>query len=148
AIVLIVEGVGQRVAESFDGSVSGAPELCVQYTTVPFDCPAQQKNIGDPCDDGDLCTINDVIQPDCGCAGVFQDTDSDGVCDAEDLCPGGPEPGTPCDDGNPATTGEVIQPDCSCADVSYDCPDLLANIGDPCNDGDLCTVNDVIQPDC
>ena len=148
AIVLIVEGVGQRVAESFDGSVSGAPELCVQYTTVPFDCPAQQKNIGDPCDDGDLCTINDVIQPDCGCAGVFQDSDSDGVCDAEDLCPGGPEPGTPCDDGNPATTGEVIQPDCSCADVSYDCPDLLANIGDPCNDGDLCTVNDVIQPDC
>ena len=55
-----------------------------------------------------------MVQADCSCAGTYQDSDSDGVCDAEDLCPGGPEPGTPCDDGNPNTAGETIQADCSC----------------------------------
>lgn len=43
---------------------------------------------GNACDDGDACTVNDVLDANCNCAGTFQDSDGDGVCDAEDACPG------------------------------------------------------------
>jgi hypothetical protein len=66
------------------------------------------------CDDGDPCTIEDVIQLDCTCAGFVADSDEDGTCDANDLCQGGLEPGTPCDDGEPCTVNDVIQSDCFC----------------------------------
>lgn len=47
------------------------------------------------------------------------DFDNDGVCDAADLCPGGPEPGTPCDDGNALTLNDAISDDCLCeGDIS------------------------------
>lgn len=36
----------------------------------------------------------------------------------------------------------------SCGPVSYDCPDLMADIGDVCNDNDPATQNDVILTDC
>lgn len=42
------------------------------------------------------------------------DADQDGVCDGDDLCAGGPEPGTPCDDGNAGTVNDVITADCEC----------------------------------
>lgn len=34
-----------------------------------FDCPILDANIGDPCDDGDPTTTNDVINEDCECEG-------------------------------------------------------------------------------
>ena len=37
-----------------------APELCVEYNVLP-ECSDLAANIGDPCDDGDPCTINDVV---------------------------------------------------------------------------------------
>ncbi len=43
--------------------------------------------IGAPCDDGDVCTINDTFTDICDCVGTLQDTDNDGVCDADDPCP-------------------------------------------------------------
>lgn len=44
------------------------------------DCPGLGLNIGDPCDDGDPNTINDVITEDCECAGILP---PDGmVCEA------------------------------------------------------------------
>ena len=147
AIAIIMSGTGRRTAVSYNGDAAMAPELCVSYElTGSYDCPSLSANIGDPCDDMDVCTIDDEVQPDCSCAGTFQDGDGDGVCDALDVCPGGPEPGTVCDDGDPNTSGEVIMPDCSCA--VPDCPSQLANIGDPCDDGDVCTIDDEIQPDC
>ncbi len=45
-------------------------------------------NVGDPCNDNDPCTTNDQYDANCNCAGTFQDSDGDGVCDAEDQCPG------------------------------------------------------------
>ena len=45
--------------------------------------------VGASCDDGDDCTINDVVDTDCNCVGTAgTDTDGDGVCDLEDQCPG------------------------------------------------------------
>jgi len=44
--------------------------------------------VGGSCDDGDPCTTNDVYDASCNCAGTFQDGDGDGVCDANDICPG------------------------------------------------------------
>jgi len=38
------------------------------------------------CDDGDNCTAYDAWDINCDCVGIFQDSDSNGVCDAEQ-CP-------------------------------------------------------------
>jgi sugar lactone lactonase YvrE len=60
------------------------------------------------CDDGDPCTV-DTCDPNEGCAHAPSvDTDGDGVCDAEDDCPGTPDPqqdlGT-CPTGTPPPGG-------------------------------------------
>lgn len=46
-----------------------------------------QFSAGTPCNDNDTCTINDTYDSNCNCTGTFQDTDNDGVCDADDPCP-------------------------------------------------------------
>lgn len=42
---------------------------------------------GVTCDDGDACTINDQLDADCNCVGVFADDDQDGICNTDDICP-------------------------------------------------------------
>ncbi len=51
---------------------------------VASDCP----NMGDTCDDGLACSINDVIDANCNCRGEIEDDDFDGVCNQDDICPG------------------------------------------------------------
>ena len=116
----------------------------------PNFCPNLGLNVGDACDDGDACTINDTVTSDCDCVGTFADDDGDGVCNADDVCPGGPEPGTACDDGDDTTLNDVITSDCNCegsSDPNF-CPNLGLNIGDACDDGDACTINDTVAADC
>ncbi|MEC9477499.1 MAG: putative metal-binding motif-containing protein [Planctomycetota bacterium] len=139
--------------------------------TIPPAGPCGGAPAGLPCDDGDPCTINDVCDGMGGCNGTFLDTDSDGVCDAFDICPGGDDSldsdmdGVPdfcdCDplDGTvfPGATeicGNGIDDDC---DTLADCgdPDCAtdpacstsscggAPAGSPCDDGDPCTINDI-----
>ncbi|MCB9048934.1 MAG: T9SS type A sorting domain-containing protein [Lewinellaceae bacterium] len=146
-IVILVEGTGRRVAESFDGSSSKAPELCVEYTTstMSFDCPTLFANIGDLCNDGNANTINDMIDANCNCVGTLVacpgvgDNDGDGICADVD-----------CDDNNPNITTVDMDGDGLCADV--DCDDNNPNIttqpGQACNDGDNTTINDVIDANC
>ena len=50
-------------------------------------CPNIVGQIGSSCDDGNMCTINDVLNSGCQCTGTFQDSDGDGTCDANDNCP-------------------------------------------------------------
>jgi len=85
------------VADSDGDGVCDADDICPGFDdlldsdgdTIPDGCDTCDNNlIGTPCDDGDACTINDVYDANCGCAGTFEDTDSDGVCDANDQCPG------------------------------------------------------------
>lgn len=71
------------------------------------------------CNDNNPCTINDVVQSNCQCAGTFQDSDSDGTCDAFDACPGLDDYEVisefPCDDGDPCTEGDHLDVDvCGC----------------------------------
>lgn len=48
-------------------------------------CPGLDDSlIGTPCDDGDICTINDVYDNNCQCAGVYTDVDNDSFCIGED----------------------------------------------------------------
>ena len=105
-----------------------------------------------------------------GCADVafvtinnLPDSDNDGVCDAEDQCPGQDDAliGTSCDDGDACTTGDVYDANCGCSgtfadadndgvcDANDQCPgsdDAL--IGTACDDGDACTTGDVYDANC
>jgi len=66
SITLIIDGNGERTAESFDGSSTQAPQLCIDYSTE-VSCPVQ----GTACDDGNSCTINDImIDGNCTCEGT------------------------------------------------------------------------------
>ncbi len=125
SMVLVITGTGVRTAESYNGSPSQAPQLCIEYTTI---CQTQ----GDSCDDGNDCTINDVIDANCNCAGTFQDSDSDGVCDADDICQGGDDNQDSDNDGTP--------------DFCDSCDNNTT--GNSCDDGDDCTTNDVIDANC
>jgi hypothetical protein len=108
---------------------------------------------GTACNDNDACTTGDVYDINCQCTGTFADADNDGTCDADDLCPAGPEPGTTCDDGNSATINDVIGNDCQCAGtlLGNDCegvPGGPAVPGTACNDNDACTTGDVYDINC
>jgi len=72
--------------------------------------------IGASCDDSDDCTINDIYDATCNCAGTFEDADNDTVCDADDVCPNFDDTliGTACDDNNPATSNDVYTTNCIC----------------------------------
>ncbi|MBK6829976.1 MAG: hypothetical protein IPG92_04145 [Flavobacteriales bacterium] len=74
----------------------------------------ERRVVGASCDDGLICTINDVYGANCTCAGTpLNDADGDGVCDENDLCTGTP-------------TGELVNTDgCSCTQQTLD-------DGDPC----------------
>jgi len=86
------------------------------------DCPTVPVPVGTACNDGDDCTINDMITSNCVCAGSFHDSDNDGTCDEDDLCPGFDDAliGTPCDDQNPNTSNDTWQTNCQCAGVMLD----------------------------
>jgi len=92
---------------------------------------SESCTIGDPCDDGNICTTNDVLDADCNCVGTFQDLDNDSVCDANDICPGGDDTLDSDGDGTPDA-----------------CDDEDCSVGSPCNDNNACTIDDVFGADC
>lgn len=87
---------------------------------------------GQWCNDGDSCTILDITDVNCNCAGVLMDSDNDGVCDQADICPNG--------DDNIDTDGDGTPDDCD------NCNDNL--VGTTCDDGNPCTINDVFDVNC
>ncbi len=112
--------------------------------------------IGQPCNDGQSCTINDVYTNNCACEGTpTSDSDNDGVCDQDDVCPNFDDGliGQPCNDGDDCTTNDVYKSNCNCegtpaADSDNDgvcnvfdvCPNFNDSlIGLPCDDGTTCT---------
>ncbi|MEM8523470.1 MAG: S8 family serine peptidase [Bacteroidota bacterium] len=68
---------------------------------------------GAACDDGDDCTINDVFDSNCNCAGTFTDADNDGFCVGDD-----PNDNDSCipDDSDPSCNTGGGGGDCSTLD--------------------------------
>ena len=138
-----MKGIGKRTAESYEGDPNGAPELFITYKCDDSNndgicdvCPGGMEP-GDPCDDGDSGTYNDLIDSNCDCIGTPYD------------CPSiQANFGDPCDDGDPGTYNDIISPSCICEGIQYDCPVIPANIGDVCDDGDSNTTNDMIDSNC
>ncbi len=97
-------------------------------------------NAGAPCDDNDDCTVGDVYDVNCNCNGTYQDSDGDGVCDAEDQCPGQDDDliGTACDDLDDCTTGDVYDGNCECEGSYTDQDGDGYCIGDDPDDSDPC----------
>ena len=81
-IVILIEGTGRRVAESFDGNSDAAAQLIVNYSFDCIDddedgicnqadpCPNISGIPGTPCDDGDPNTNNDAFDENCNCIGT------------------------------------------------------------------------------
>jgi len=102
---------------------------------------------GSVCDDNDVCTINDVYDNNCNCAGTSTgDIDGDGICDIIDTCPNLNNNliGTTCDDGNATTINDVYTNNCICLGTILICDPA----GTACNDNNDCTVNDVEDGNC
>ncbi|MCB0793993.1 MAG: proprotein convertase P-domain-containing protein, partial [Flavobacteriales bacterium] len=114
----------------------------VELEFVTVDCQGIAGGSATPgtaCDDGNVCTINDVYQSNCSCSGTFEDSDNDGTCDANDGCPNDPNkiaPGT-CGCGNPDVDAD--------SDGTIDCVDNCPGLSNPFQEdfdadgfGDLC----------
>jgi len=106
---------------------AGSPDLDKDgYCDVIDYCPNFNNNlIGTNCDDGLICTIDDVWIDDCTCTGTeATDTDSDGVCDSIDLLPDNPCSADGTIDGNEPANWRALP--------TNDCDQDLINI----NNGD------------
>lgn len=126
--------------DDMDG-VCNAEDICPGFDDnidtdgdgTPDGCDACNNLLeGAPCNDGDTCTILDVYDATCGCAGLYLDTDGDGVCNMLDICEG--------HDDSIDTDGDGIPDGCD------DCDNFT--VGNPCDDGDICTINDTLDQDC
>lgn len=146
--------VGAFFSNTDQFAVNGISGI-VAFDAVDGGCP----NIGATCNDGDTCTVNDIIDANCNCTGTYLDSDNDGTCDPIDLCLGNPEPGSPCNDMDGCTVNDTITFFCECIGTFQDsdgdgtCDSLDVCPGGPepgslCDDGNPNTDNDIIQPDC
>ncbi len=121
------------VCNAFDVCPGGDDSVDSDGDGMPDDCDdCDDRTIGSPCDDGDVCTILDVVTSDCGCQGIYIDSDADGVCNILDICEGYDDGADFDNDGIP--------------DGCDPCDNAL--IGTPCDDYDACTINDVYDENC
>lgn len=74
----VMDGAGNILASGGAFTNSESATFCYDNYT--------QCIAGNPCDDGDPCTIDDVYDANCNCAGTFADLDDDGICDSNDPC--------------------------------------------------------------
>ena len=89
--------------------------VCEGQTLDCLGVPGGTAVIGSACNDGNACTTGDVYDASCACAGTFQDTDGDGLCNANDNCPNvAGQIGSACDDGNANTINDVLNANCAC----------------------------------
>ncbi|HLU66939.1 MAG TPA: hypothetical protein VKZ63_11725 [Kofleriaceae bacterium] len=148
--------------------VSGGAEVALSLRAPgTFDCADPLTENGDPCDDGDLCTVGEECRSG-SCTGGTQrscsqlaDACNSARCEPGIGCVVEPLPDlTPCNDQQFCTTGEVCMSgqcvgaatDCSegvpacfvgvCSEELGSCTQVPAS-GDPCDDGNECTVSDV-----
>ncbi|MEC8024081.1 MAG: hypothetical protein VX223_09105, partial [Myxococcota bacterium] len=158
------------------GSCTGSPmscptpsDPCLVSVCDPASggCQAIPAPASTACDDGSLCTENDVCDGFGDCAGVpvvcpaNVDNCEVGICNTfTGACiTQAAENNTPCSDGDPCTvadfclSGQCINgplPKCTSNDpcvaavctADGTCSNIAFEDGDPCDDGDLCTVGE------
>ena len=84
-IGIFQDGDGDTVCDANDICSGFDDTLDSDGDGIPDGCDTCDNNLENtPCDDGDECTINDVYDVNCVCLGTFQDSDGDGICDAND----------------------------------------------------------------
>jgi len=73
------------VCDAQDICASGDDNQDSDNDGTPDACDVCDGNlIGMPCNDNDMCTVNDTFDANCNCLGTFMDSDGDGICDALD----------------------------------------------------------------
>ena len=138
---------------------------CKTYTCEDGECVAQLID-GSPCEDGDLCTVDDVCAGGYCTAGTQMDCGDDTSCVAF-TCDGKtgecievPKDNEPCDDGSLCTENDVCM-NGTCSGVVLPCPQsddpceaegicdpetgdcgYERTIGTSCDDGDPCSTAD------
>lgn len=127
--------------------------------------------VGDPCDDGNSISLNDIINANCECSGTIPN----GGCTNSLACNFDPSAlvddgscilvGDVCSDGNPSTINDVIGANCQCSGILMvmGCMDVnacnfnaAANmddgscliVGTSCDDGNPNSSGDVIDANC
>jgi len=99
-----VDPDGDGVCGSNDKCPGGDDNVDIDRDGIPDDCDSCidedrddicddeddciNSRAGSSCDDRNPCTVNDVWDQYCNCNGDLFDTDGDGVCDLDDVCPG------------------------------------------------------------
>ncbi|MBL7964400.1 MAG: HYR domain-containing protein [Flavobacteriales bacterium] len=99
--------ISASLPETINVTSTGAATETVTLSGDRYSCLGPGNYVataypGQPCSDSDPCTIGDTWTGACACVGTFQDTDGDGVCDANDNCQGVPNPGQADTDGDGA----------------------------------------------
>ncbi len=129
------------LADGYDGSSSTTQSITLG-TVGTCDSSGSSggcTTTGQSCNDGDPCTTGDAYNSNCNCVGTFADSDNDGVCNANDICPGGDDTidsdgdGTPdaCDTNNGGGTG-------GCTNTSFNfSPNPLTKSGSGSNSSTL-----------
>ena len=145
----VPQGVLQEGVEYCWRTSTLIPSLCTWSDMWSF----TPCSFGAVCNDNNPCTINDVYDSNCDCVGTFQDTDGDGVCDTDDVCPNFDDNliGTACDDFDDCTIGDTYDSNCDCVGTFQDTDgDGVCDADDTCPGGDdnIDTDGDGIPDDC
>ena len=126
-----IQSVTVELTDGLDGNTGANMSVALGSVTScgNGDSPTNPEPcaVGTSCNDGDVCTTGDAYDSNCNCVGTFQDSDGDGICDANDTVdpPGGctntsfnfsPNPLTKSSGGSSSST--LSFPDSS-TDVSF-----------------------------
>jgi len=108
------------ICNSQDICPDGNDLVDVDGDGIPNACdPCNNLLVGESCNDGDPCTVNEIWDEECNCLGEFQDEDADGICDNDDPCNNNLE-GEACDDGDDCTIQDALNVNCECVGILID----------------------------
>ena len=115
--------------DNADSDGDGTPDGC-------DDCDGSQA--GQPCNDLDDCTEGDVYDANCNCAGTYTDSDNDGVCDKDDICPGF--------DDNADSDGDGIPDGCDVGGGPANCDNIQVTVnGNKITVSGLTAASEIVQ---